>query len=178
MLAGRSMSFTQTKLQRDFPGLQLDSWKVCSCLKVCHTMYYWNPPYTTLTLSLLEILMHELQFIVLLCYFPACTDSQHCCLWQHVIFYLMTRPIMSCKQRCCVAAVASRIPHQLQVCAPQAAGPGHASHCFLLVRGLLCLHCTARHISHLVGVLMRVCLHCLHLQLCGSKPMCWLYCMA
>ena len=27
------MSFTQTKLQRDFPGLQLNSWKVCSCLK-------------------------------------------------------------------------------------------------------------------------------------------------
>ena len=26
------MSFTQTKLQRDFPGLQLNSWKVCTCL--------------------------------------------------------------------------------------------------------------------------------------------------
>ena len=45
MLAGRSMSFTQTKLQRDFPGLQLNSWKVCSCLQAqlvtpCNTENY------------------------------------------------------------------------------------------------------------------------------------------
>lgn len=36
--------------------------------------------------------MHELHIMVLLCYFPACTGSQHCCLWQHVILKFMPNP--------------------------------------------------------------------------------------
>ena len=35
-VAGRSTSFVQTKLQRDFPTLQLNSWKVHSC---CQATY-------------------------------------------------------------------------------------------------------------------------------------------
>lgn len=45
------MSFTQTKLQRDFPSLQLNSWKVCllcahPVLLEC-TVYYWNALHIT-----------------------------------------------------------------------------------------------------------------------------------
>ena len=103
--------------------------------------------------------MHALQFIMLPLYPRAGTGSQHCCLWQHVIPKFMTNPPFPYKQRCCVAAVASCIPYQLQVCAPQAAGAGHASHCFFLVRAFVPV-LPACHKLHLIEFLIHICPDC------------------
>ena len=110
--AGRSMSFVQTKLQRDFPALQMDSWKVLHTL-LCHPCAVNNEGSTSML------------------------SAQQ---WQHVSLADPAYASLSCirLKPYVSAALAAGVPHQLQIRAPQVKGAGHAS-CSLLLVGL-CYH--------------------------------------